>query len=121
MKRIITEKAMKAFGAHLKSEEKSEHTVEKYLRDARAFAAFAGDAAVTKETVIRYKTQLLENGYAVRSVNSVLASLNSLFVFVSRLVRLPGENIENSAAGLLPRRKGTFQSRVRTPLPGGAE
>ncbi len=82
MKRIITEKAMKAFGAHLKSEEKSPHTVEKYLRDARAFAAFAGDAAVTKETVIRYKTQLLENGYAVRSVNSVLASLGGLFSFL---------------------------------------
>lgn len=82
MERILTEKIRKEFVAHLKSEEKSNHTVEKHLRDVRAFADFAGGAAVTKETVIRYKTQLLESSYAVRSVNSVLASLNSLFSFL---------------------------------------
>lgn len=81
---IITERAMKDFGAHLKSEEKSKNTVEKYLRDVRVFAEFVGDKEVTKGIVIGYKQQLLEKGFAVRSVNSVLASLNSLFSFLGR-------------------------------------
>lgn len=56
--------------------------MEKYLRDVRAFAAVLNGEPVSKEAVIGYKQQLLENGYAIRSVNSVLASLNSLFSFL---------------------------------------
>lgn len=80
--RILTEKMVADFSAYLKSEEKSENTIEKYLRDVRAFAAYLGGAAVTKETVIAYKNKLLSENYAVRSVNSMLASLNSLFAFL---------------------------------------
>ena len=82
MERIITEKTIQEFRVHLKSEEKSKNTVEKYLRDVQAFAAVQNGESVTKEAVIGYKQKLLENGYAVRSVNSVLASLNSLFSFL---------------------------------------
>ena len=63
-------------------EEKSTATVEKYLRDARAFLVFADQRNVTKELVVSYKSELIEKGYAVRSVNSMLASLNSLFDFL---------------------------------------
>lgn len=84
MEMMITERIMEDFRAHLKSEEKSKNTVEKYLRDVRAFAEFAKDQQVTKSIVIGYKERLLENGFAVRSVNSVLASLNSLFSFLGR-------------------------------------
>lgn len=80
--RILTEKMVADFSAYLKSEEKSENTLEKYLRDVRAFAAYLGGAAITKETVIAYKNKLLSENYAVRSVNSMLASLNSLFTFL---------------------------------------
>ena len=80
--RILTEKIIGDFSCCLKSEEKSENTIEKYLRDVRAFAAYLGGAAVTKETVIAYKNKLLSENYAVRSVNSMLASLNSLFAFL---------------------------------------
>lgn len=80
--RILTEKIIGDFSCCLKSEEKSENTLEKYLRDVRAFAAYLGGAAVTKETVIAYKNKLLSENYAVRSVNSILASLNSLFSFL---------------------------------------
>ncbi len=82
MERIITEKTIKDFRAHLKSGEKSRNTVEKYLRDVRAFAAVQNGETVTKEAVIAYKQRLIESGYAIRSVNSVLASLNSLFSFL---------------------------------------
>ncbi len=79
MERIITEKTIKNFEARLISEEKSKNTVEKYLRDVRAFAVSLNGKPVSKETMIDYKQQLTQNGYAIRSVNSVLASLNSLF------------------------------------------
>lgn len=45
-------------------------------RDVKRFLAYAENVAVTKETVIEYKKYLQKN-YAVRSVNSMLASINS--------------------------------------------
>lgn len=80
--RIISEKMIKDFSCCLKSEEKSENTVQKYLRDVRAFAEYLGGAEVTKEAVIAYKSKLLAESYAVRSINSMLASLNGLFSFL---------------------------------------
>ena len=79
--RFITAKAIAEFRKYLISEEKSEITVEKYIRDVKAFAAYAENGTITKETVIAYKKYLQEN-YAVRSVNSMLASINGLFVFL---------------------------------------
>ena len=79
--RIITAKMIAEFKEHLILEERSEITVEKYIRDVKAFAKYAQNNAVTKETVIAYKKHLQEN-YAVRSVNSMLASINSLFAFL---------------------------------------
>ena len=67
---------------HLREEEKSENTIEKYLRAVRAFAAYLSGIEVTKETVIAYKSRLLAENYAVRSINSILASVNSLFAFL---------------------------------------
>ena len=80
--RILTEKMVADFSAYLKSEEKSENTIEKYLRDVRAFSVYLNGDEITKEAVIAYKSKLLSMNYAVRSVNSMLASLNSLFAFL---------------------------------------
>ena len=74
---------VRKFEAYLVLQEKSRATVEKYVRDASAFAEYTGDAEITKETVIAYKEHLMKN-HAVRSVNSYLASLNSLFAFLNR-------------------------------------
>ena len=79
--RIITAKAIAEFKEHLILEERSKITVEKYIRDIKAFSAYTQSADITKETVIAYKKHLQEN-YAVRSVNSMLASINSLFAFL---------------------------------------
>ena len=79
--RFITAKAIAEFKEHLILEERSAATVEKYIRDVKAFSAYTQNAAITKETVIAYKKHLQEN-YAVRSVNSMLASINSLFAFL---------------------------------------
>ena len=80
--RVIEEKDVEAFRKHLIREEKSTATVEKYLRDARAFLAFAGGEPVNKERIMAYKEELREKAYAVRSINSMLASLNSLLDFL---------------------------------------
>ena len=79
--RFITAKTIAEFKEHLILEERSEITVEKYIRDVKAFAAYAENNEITKETVIAYKKHLQE-AYAVRSVNSMLASINSLFAFL---------------------------------------
>ena len=79
-RRQITAEKIAGFKAYLILEERSAATIQKYIRDVRAFAAYA-DGAVTKETVIAYKKRL-QARYAVRSVNSMLASLNSLFAFL---------------------------------------
>ncbi len=80
--KFLTEALIEAFGQKLIREEKSAATVEKYLRDARAFFAFAGQRELTKELVIAYKQQLVEQQYAVRSINSMLVSVNSLLEFL---------------------------------------
>ncbi len=77
----LTEQTIAAFAIHLERDEKSRNTIEKYLRDVRAFAAFVNGGTVTKETVIAYKQQAVAH-YAVPSVNSMMASLNSLFLFL---------------------------------------
>lgn len=81
--RILTSEAVQNFKKFLREEEKSENTIEKYLRDVRAFAAYSGGAEVTKEVVVSYKNKLLSESYAVRSVNSMIASLNSLFSYLN--------------------------------------
>lgn len=78
---FLTDAEIKKFREHLCEEEKSDNTLEKYIRDVKKFAAYARGDAITKEMVIAYKKHLQEN-YAVRSVNSMLASINSLFAFL---------------------------------------
>ena len=80
--KILTDKQIAAFAVYLKSEEKSENTVAKYIRDVRAFFAYVGETEITKEMVIAYKNKLISDNYAVRSINSMLASLNGLLSFL---------------------------------------
>lgn len=81
-KRLITTELLAAFAQYLKLEEKSKATREKYLRDVKAFCAFSGGVPITKEQVMAYKKYCVEHGYAVRSVNSMLASINSFLGFM---------------------------------------
>lgn len=79
--RFLATESLDQFKQHLISEEKSTNTIEKYMRDVQAFAAFLDNREVTRELAITYKQKLTEDGYAVRSINSMLASINSLFSF----------------------------------------
>ena len=78
---IITKERIDEFRNYLRLEEKSENTIEKYMRDIKAFWQYAGTQVVTKELAIAYKENLLSDEYAVRSINSMIASINSFFIF----------------------------------------
>ena len=83
--RFISKDTIARFYEHLQLQEKSENTVVKYVRDVNAFCSFAGNSEITKELVINYKQNLIKNNYAVRSINSMLASINSLFDYLGWL------------------------------------
>ena len=65
------------------AEEKSNATIEKYIRDVRSFIEYAKNERICKELVIKYKSKLISDEYAVRSINSMLASLNNFFKFLN--------------------------------------
>lgn len=81
---MSSDNIIEKFKLFLLSEEKSAATVDKYVRDASAFFDYADGREITKELVVSYKNALREKGYKERSINSVLASLNSLFSFLDR-------------------------------------
>ena len=79
--RVITAKIIAEFKKYLVLGERSAATIEKYIRDVKALAVYAKDGEITKETVNAYK-KYLQTVFAVRSVNSMLASINRLFAFL---------------------------------------
>ena len=80
--RILTKEIIKDFINHLRLEEKSKNTIEKYARDVNAFLTYLNDNVVSKELVIEYKQKLINDGYAVSNINSMLAAVNSLFDYL---------------------------------------
>ena len=68
----ITEKLIKNFRNYLINEEKSDATLEKYIRDISTFLAWLCGRGVDKQTVLEYKAYLVEN-YKPASVNSILS------------------------------------------------
>lgn len=83
MEKNIENTQIEAFARYLKEEEKSKNTIEKYIRDVKSFVRYVNGMEISKETVIDYKNKLISDNYAVRSVNSMIASLNSLFSFLN--------------------------------------
>ncbi len=79
--RILTDQNLVGFRKYLLLEEKSPATVDKYLRDVRTFLAFAGKQVITKDVTVAFKKSL-EEAYAIRSVNSMLAALNCVMEFM---------------------------------------
>ncbi len=79
MDKRIKEKR-EAFRLYLMEEEKAASTIEKYMRDLKAFEAWVGDKGLDKSLVLLYK-QVLQEKYKPSSVNSILSSLNSFFKY----------------------------------------
>lgn len=81
-KRTLTAGQMRAFAEYLRREERTRATVEKYLRDTKAFLVWQKDRAVTKESVLAWREHLFETGLSPVTVNAKLSALNSLFRFL---------------------------------------
>ena len=77
---------LKAFITYLQEEEKSPKTIEKYERDVLAFLRYIKGGEICKERTIAYKHSLEEQGYAIRSINSMVTSVNRFFDFLNRAV-----------------------------------
>ena len=82
MKYILKREMLVCYEKVLIEEEKSQATIEKYMRDVRKFFQYVEEMGkkegITKEIVLSYKRSLIEE-YASSSVNSMLASLNHFF------------------------------------------
>ena len=79
---IINSSRIQEYARQLQAEERASGTVEKYLRDVGAFAAFAEGQPVDKALVAAWKEQLVSQGYAPRTVNSMLAAVHGFLAFL---------------------------------------
>lgn len=80
--KTITKDDIRGFSQHLEHDEKSQATIDKYHRDVMAFWAVVGGEPLTKEIVMAYKKHLIEQSYAVSSINSMLASVNAFLEYL---------------------------------------
>ena len=78
--RKITNELILSFKTYLIEEEKSENTIDKYIRDVTFFMIWLTSREVTKILALEYKKELCEK-YAPASVNAAISSLNSFFEF----------------------------------------
>ncbi len=80
---MITKDDIKMFANYLWQEEKSEATVEKYIRDVTAFARFLGERELCKQEFSKYKSMIKES-YAISSVSSMIISINCFLKYIGR-------------------------------------
>ena len=76
----INEKNILKFKNFLTFEEKSDLTIEKYVRDITNFSNWLGKKGVSKKLLLEYKNLLIKK-YAPASVNSIISSLNTFFIW----------------------------------------
>ena len=79
--RTIDKNTIQSYQDHIYTQEKSQNTIDKYIRDIRTFTAWLEaqeQKDITKECVIRYKKHL-EAKYMPSSANSMLIALNGFF------------------------------------------
>lgn len=88
MNSIITTERIDAYCMSLLTDERSAGTISKYRRDLTAFARWLDGRTVTKETAAGWKSHLSHRGYAPRTINSMLASLNSFCRFAGLPIKV---------------------------------
>lgn len=85
MQKIITElnpEQIEEFRDYLYERENAQATIQKYVTDIRTLFRYLGEnRTLDKQRLLAYKEWLLE-GYAVNSVNSILAALNRFLEFL---------------------------------------
>lgn len=81
MERIITNSMIVNFKSYLRSDEKSDNTIEKYIRDVKAFFEFSGAEEISKSVVMEFKASLVDQ-YEIASANSMIAAVNAFLRFM---------------------------------------
>lgn len=75
--RTITDELLKQYREHLREQEKSKATIEKYLCDLKKFQKYTANREVSKSLTMEYKEYLMNmQQYEISSINSFLVALN---------------------------------------------
>ena len=82
MERRISTAQILAFHQFLREDEREPATIQKYLRDVRAFAEWLDGQPVTKEQVTHWKEHLQKSGCQPVTVNGKLSAVNKFFSFL---------------------------------------
>lgn len=82
MDNIITQTHIDTYCLSLLADERAAGTISKYRHDLTAFSLWLDGRVVTKETTAGWKSHLSHCGYAPRTVNSMLAAVNSFCRFM---------------------------------------
>ena len=83
-KRGISAEELDSFCQHLRGEERSAATIEKYRRDVAQFAAWLGENHLEKEAGVRWKAHLLAQGCEPSTVNGKLTALDRFLHFLGQ-------------------------------------
>ena len=88
MSTTITKESINEFRSWLHSEERSEGTIAKYLRDLERLSTWLENREVTKEILTEWKEHLTANGYEPVTVNSMLAVINTYCRFAGLNIKV---------------------------------
>lgn len=88
MDNIMAQEQINDYCAALLADERSAGTISKYRRDLTAFARWLAGRPATKETAAGWKAHLLEQHYAPRTINSMLAAVNGFCRFAGLPIKL---------------------------------
>ncbi len=81
--RVCVTESVSRFRLHLAAHDKSQNTIDKYIRDVKKFLGFNQGGPLNHTAVVRYREYLVAC-YKPSSVNSMLAALNSYLEFLDQ-------------------------------------
>ena len=79
---ILTNGQLISFKQQLRSEEREQSTIEKYMREVKLFRTWLAGCPVTAETMAQWKNHLRDDNYKSETINSKLSALNRFFKFM---------------------------------------
>ncbi len=79
---ILTNGQLISFKQQLRSEEREQSTIEKYMREVKLFRTWLAGCPVTAETIAQWKNHLRDDNYKSETINSKLSALNRFFKFM---------------------------------------
>ena len=77
----LTADHIRRYAGHLREQERSAATIQKYIHDLSALLGWLGGGALTKAALIEWKEELVA-AYAPATVNSMIAAVNGFLAFM---------------------------------------